>query len=312
MVRHPYSGSSLVRVDPPVRTNVPVGVRLCLLYNRLFAFRLRRDWLMQERIRAESRRKTDPEGESLRYAEFEFSKASSFLAPFGAVCFHGKRIVDFGCRFGGATAWYLSQGAKQVVGVDVRPKVLDTAKTYVRQKIEDQALLSKVEFRLGTADTIPVGEESVDLILSEDVVEHLSNPAAIFEEWWRILAPGGQVLLRFGPLWYHPHGVHLWEVFPGPWSHVIFSERTCVRVRDIVKGYESNSDRWTDMNKMSIRWFKRLVQDSKFRLKLFTVRAAWGLKPLMLVPYLREFFAAGIDCILEKPLVDEPCAVSQE
>lgn len=284
------------------------AVKACLLYNRLFGFRLTRDSLMINRIEAEKLRKIDVRADDLRYAAMEYKKAHKFLEAFdSAFCLDGRRVLDFGCRFGGSTLWYAQQGAKEVIGVDVQLQLLEVARQFVQQMQDGQEGRSgterrtaSIDFRLGEATRIPVDDESVDVILSEDVVEHLQDPLGIFREWMRILARDGRIVLRFGPLWLHPHGVHLWEVFPGPWSHVLFSERTCVAVRNIAKGYNNTADHWTDMNKMTLCWFEQLVRESTFKVEFLRVRPAWGLKPLLTIPRVREYFAAGVDCVLRK------------
>ena len=281
-------------------------VRACLFYNRLFRFRATHDTTIRDMVAAETRRNRDPYAEALRYAEAEYAKAGAFLAKFDGIAVAGRRVLDFGCRYGGSSLWYADQGAAGVIGVDLTDDMLETAREFVRHKSQSAAgnnhvLLAPIEFRQSGHDSIPVGDGEIDLILSEDVVEHLQNPAAIFREWWRVLAPGGKVVLSFGPLWYHPHGVHLWEVFPAPWTHVLFSERTCVRARNILKAEpDTGEDRWTDMNKMTLRRFEWLVRESPFTCRLMRTHAVWGMKPLLALPGVREFFASGVECVLEK------------
>lgn len=49
-------------------------------------------------------------------------------------------------------------------------------------------------FVIGTADKIPVEEESIDFIFSSHVFEHLANPLGHLELWYKKLRPGGKVL----------------------------------------------------------------------------------------------------------------------
>jgi SAM-dependent methyltransferase len=284
-----------------MKPSIHWAVRACLLYNRFFRFRARLDPHIRECMAAEQRRTEDARAEALRYAEVEHAKTPKLMAKFGGIGLAGKRVLDFGCRYGGASLWFAEQGAASVVGVDVVEEMLETAREFVQARATaEQRSLPPIEFRLGSASRVPVEDGVVDLILSEDVVEHLQDPEAIFREWHRVLVPGGLVALSFGPLWYHPHGVHLWEVFPAPWTHLLFSERTCVRTRNLLKNEPSLGDRWTDMNKMTLARFKRLVKQSAFTTRSFHAHAVWGMKPFLLVPGLREFFVSTIDCVLEK------------
>ncbi|MBZ2170880.1 class I SAM-dependent methyltransferase [Nitratidesulfovibrio sp. SRB-5] len=49
--------------------------------------------------------------------------------------------------------------------------------------------------------TIPLGDSSVDSILSTQTLEHVPNPERITEEWHRVLCPGGRVLLTVPFMW---------------------------------------------------------------------------------------------------------------
>jgi SAM-dependent methyltransferase len=296
-----YAASVVSVTEQPSRPRVPFLVKLCLFYNKLFRFRARWDWLIRERMEAEARRKVDPLQEDLRYAGMEYTKAAEFLQRFGTVTLTGKRVLDFGCCFGGSTLWYAQQGAAQVYGVDLSAEALEIARLFVAQQTSGNgALNERLHFLEGGVHTIPLADEAVDLIVSEDVVEHLEAPESILDEWWRVLVPGGQVLLSFGPLWYHPHGVHLWEIFPAPWTHLLFPESTCVWARNYLKDDGKNGSHWTELNKMTMARFERLIKRSRFRPLKLQSHALWNLKPLARLPGLRELFISQVDCILEK------------
>jgi SAM-dependent methyltransferase len=280
--------------------SLPLPVQLCLFYNRLFAGRTRRENFLKEVTEADLRRRRDTTSEDLRYAELEHAKAELFMRKFPALSLRQQRVLDFGCRFGGASLWYAEQGAAHVIGIDIAPRLLAIAEEYLRRK-RGQSALPPVEFRLSLANAVPVEDRSIDLILSEDVVEHLSDPEATFREWQRVLAPGGRVVLSFGPLWYHPHGLHLWEIFPGVWNHVIFSEQTWMMARNVLKADGGQERRCTDLNKMTLRRFERLVRQSGFRVPFLRTHAVWRMQPLLKLPVVRELFASQVDCILERP-----------
>jgi SAM-dependent methyltransferase len=70
----------------------------------------------------------------------------------------------------------------KIIGVDVDPQ----AKT---NPLVD-------EFRLLTSSRLPIDDLSVDLIFSDNVLEHIPDPVAYFSECARVLKPGGYLCIR--------------------------------------------------------------------------------------------------------------------
>ena len=60
--------------------------------------------------------------------------------------------------------------------------------------------------------TVPLGDQSFDLVLSTQVLEHVSDPDLYLRECLRLLRPGGRLLLTtHGIFAYHPDPVDLWR-----------------------------------------------------------------------------------------------------
>lgn len=65
---------------------------------------------------------------------------------------------------------------------------------------------------LGASERLPLRDGTVDLIVCFQVLEHVEDPAATLGEFFRVLRPGGQVLLTtHGTYPYHPHPRDLWR-----------------------------------------------------------------------------------------------------
>jgi SAM-dependent methyltransferase len=106
---------------------------------------------------------------------------------------NGKRVLDVGC---GVKPYYpFFAAAAEYVGVDVQEN--------------PNADLT------GAVESLPVGDESFDIVLCTQVLEHVDDPAQAVRELHRVTAPGGRVLAStHGVMLYHPNPQDLWR-----WTH---------------------------------------------------------------------------------------------
>ncbi|MEA3336348.1 MAG: class I SAM-dependent methyltransferase [Chloroflexota bacterium] len=92
-----------------------------------------------------------------------------------------KRILDVGCGAGNMAHHLAHYG--RVTGLDLNPKPLKVA--------QERGL----EVRQGSADDLPFDDNSFDLITLLDTVEHVPNEHGVFSECYRVLKPGGKLLV---------------------------------------------------------------------------------------------------------------------
>jgi len=275
----------------------PLAVQLLLLYNRLFHWRRRR-----ESYSGWHAPLLDLESQ-LRYSKWRQATTGESVRHLQPIEIEGRTVLDFGVGRGGPAVWMAEQGARRVVGVDIDDFFLEVSRRYV-ERVDPQARLP-IEILRSEPSRVPLADASVDAILCLRTFERVADPEAVLCEWHRLLVTGGLAYVSFGPLWYHPHGIHLWEIFPAPWVTLLFPERAVVHARHLLKGEVERIGReatYEDLsfNRMTVGRFRRTVRRSPLELERFRLHTALGLDLLGRLPFLRELFASQIDCVLRK------------
>lgn len=101
-----------------------------------------------------------------------------------------ETVLDVGCGAGFDTLIAARQVGPtgRVISVDMTPAMLDKAQAGARE-----AGLYNIDFREGLAEALPVDDQSVDVVISNGVINLCPDKMAAMQEVNRVLKPGGRI-----------------------------------------------------------------------------------------------------------------------
>ena len=159
------------------------------------------------------------------------------------------RILDYGCG-GGALLTYLRLlGYKNITGIDINSQRINNLNLIHRKMGFNQEIFHSYD-----GEKLPYDNSSFDLVLSQQVLEHVQNDEKYFSEAKRILAPEGKFLLDF------PHRLVPFDTHTRMWFVHYFPST----VRNFFYNrYRENRGEYYNslLNLKSVWYYKRLLKN---------------------------------------------------
>jgi SAM-dependent methyltransferase len=102
----------------------------------------------------------------------------------------GQVVLDLGCGAGTdlLIAAQMVGPEGRAIGIDMTPTMLDRARASATEMG-----LENVELHQGLIESLPVPDESVDVVISNGVIDLVPDKDAVFAEIDRVLRPGGRL-----------------------------------------------------------------------------------------------------------------------
>jgi SAM-dependent methyltransferase len=102
----------------------------------------------------------------------------------------GERVLDLGCGAGtdSLVAAQMVGGEGHVTGIDMTPEMLAKARSAAVQMGA-----GNVDFVEGEIEALPFADEAFDVVISNGVIDLVPDKDAVFDEIYRVLAPGGRI-----------------------------------------------------------------------------------------------------------------------
>jgi SAM-dependent methyltransferase len=127
----------------------------------------------------------DPRGPDLLY-----DLVNGFGLPAGSLG------VDVGCGEGGHTVQLAERFGFTITGIDPVRRHIELANVELAAlAAREPAVAARIRFELGSAEELSFPSASLDLVWCRDVLVHVSDLDRAYEEFQRVLRPGGRVLV---------------------------------------------------------------------------------------------------------------------
>lgn len=219
----------------------------------------------------------------------QFATKLKFGFPYN---FQDKNILEIGCGQGGISIFFALNGARHVTGIDLNTQHLKYAQKVqevFEKRLNIQPSSLPVTFKeMNAYDMLSLGEETFDFIIADNVFEHFMEPEKVLEQCFKLLKPGGRLVIPIFNSIYSKQGAHVKYGLGIPWVYCLSSEKEIIKalnkvgendksVFEAYPGLKNNPEKlfeirkYKDLNYITHKKFRHLAQKSKFKIESFVI-----------------------------------------
>ncbi len=250
-------------------------------------------------------------GTDLSKVEWEYGMAPRFLEVlppfFDPRLLRGRRLLDAGCGWGGKAVFFAEHlQPKSVDGFDLpgfRPEI--------PLEFAAKRGVTNCRFTNGFAEEMPYADGQFDVVILEDVLEHVRDPERTIRECFRVLSRPGTVLIKF-PSFKSIGGHHLNRAMQFPALHYLLPISTWAsglnylliesqgRLRyspfDAIVATRYSPAITANLNGLHYSAFREIVGTSGFRTSALALIPVTGISRAkwLTVPVYRLLFRVGV------------------
>jgi len=181
---------------------------------------------------------------------------------FDRINLEGARVLDVGCGDGRHSHAAALEGASTVVGIDINRARLETARENGRELSERSTTAADTGYLRGDATSLPFPDDSFDVVVCSEVLEHLPAYETALDEIGRVARPDATLAIsvpRYGPervCWALSDEYH--EVEGG---HVRIFERRALQAAVEARGFDRIDGHFAHALHAPYWWLKCLWWD---------------------------------------------------
>lgn len=252
----------------------------------------------------------------LNYADFEYKHSKNLFDMYKKYTklsvFRNAKVLDIWCWAWWKALYLVEKYNSNIVWIDLNETFLKEANSFAKEKWIDKQL----KFKKQSATDMWFNNDTFDVIIMSDVIEHIPNTEKMFQEAYRVLKKWWIILFDFAS-YYHFFGHHIWDTIQIPWVHLFTTEdfriklyeesvkklpdwdkRIALRIGKTIKW------RWfTYLNKIKRKQFEDIISDFKLKNKV-KIKIEYNMlknkKILSKIPFIREVFVKHIIGVIIK------------